>query len=71
MENSLEVFLEGEEFTHAKAVLRVEEGAEIVILDGSGKEYSAIVSKIEKHRLLAHITGVKAGERETKPQIYL
>ncbi|MDE6355711.1 MAG: 16S rRNA (uracil(1498)-N(3))-methyltransferase [Clostridia bacterium] len=71
MENSLEVFLEGEEFTHAKAVLRVEEGTEIVILDGSGKEYSAIVSKIEKHRLLAHITGVNAGEREPKTEIYL
>ncbi|MDE5729533.1 MAG: 16S rRNA (uracil(1498)-N(3))-methyltransferase, partial [Clostridia bacterium] len=43
----------------------------IVILVGMGNEYSAIVSKIEKHRLLAHITGVNAGEREPKAEIYL
>lgn len=65
------VYLEGEEFTHAKTVLRVEEGAEIVLLDGSGKEYSAIVSKIEKHRLTAHITGATVGEKEPKTEIYL
>lgn len=63
--------LEGEEFTHAKTVLRVEEGAEIVLLDGSGKEYSAIVAKIEKHRLTAHITGAICGDKEPKTQIYL
>lgn len=65
------VWLEGEEFVHARNVLRVEEGAEIVLLDGSGKEYSAIVAKIEKKRLLAHITGVIAGEREPRAEIYL
>lgn len=66
-----ETWLEGEEFVHAKTVLRVEEGAEIVLLDGSGKEYSAIVAKIEKRRLLAHITGETDGEREPKTEIYL
>lgn len=69
--DSTEVWIEGEEFTHAKTVLRVEEGAEIVLLDGSGKEYSAIVAKIEKRRLLAHITGSNDGEREPKTEIYL
>ena len=33
-------------------------------LDGSGKEFSAIVAKIEKHRLLAHITGAKVSDKE-------
>lgn len=66
-----EVFLEGEEFTHAKTVLRVEEGAEIVLLDGSGREFSAIVTKIEKHRLSAHITGVAESDKEPKTHIYL
>ena len=66
-----EVYLEGEEFVHAKTVLRVEEGTEIVLLDGSGKEYSAIVAKIEKHRLLAHITGAIVGEREPETPVYL
>lgn len=66
-----EVYLEGEEFIHAKNVLRIEEGTEIIILDGSGKEYSAIVTKIEKKRLSAHITGVNVGEREPNTEIYL
>ncbi len=63
--------LEGEEFIHAKAVLRVEEGSEIILLDGSGNEYSAIVVKVEKHRLSAHIMGVTEGDKEPKQQIYL
>ncbi len=71
LENVSETYLEGEEFIHAKTVLRVEEGSEIVLLDGSGKEYSAIVSKIEKHRLLAHITGVIQNNKEPREYIYL
>lgn len=66
-----EVYLEGEEFTHAKTVLRVEEGEEIVLLDNSGKEYSAIVQKIEKRRLLAHITGATVGDKEPEAPVYL
>lgn len=66
-----EVFIDGEEFVHAKTVLRVEAGTEIVLLDNSGKEYSAIVQKVEKHRLSAHITGVTVGDKEPKEQIYL
>ena len=66
-----EAYVEGDEFIHAKTVLRVEEGSEIVLLDGSGKEYTAIVTKVEKHRLSAHITGVTAGNREPSADIYL
>lgn len=65
------VYIEGDEFVHAKTVLRVEKGAEIILLDGSGKEYSAIVDDIEKRRLSAHITGATVGEKEPKTPIYL
>ncbi len=65
------VYLEGEEFIHAKTVLRVETGTEIVLLDGSGKEFSAIVADIEKKRLLAHITGVIDGDKEPATPVYL
>ena len=71
LNNVTQTYLEGEEFIHAKTVLRVEEGSEIVLLDGSGKEYSAIVAKIEKHRLLAHITGVIENDKEPREHIYL
>ena len=63
--------LDGDEFIHAKTVLRVTEGTEITLLSGDGKEYSAIVTKVGKCCLLAHITGVNRGEREPKEQIYL
>lgn len=63
--------LDGEEFVHAKTVLRVTEGTEITLLSNDGKEYSAIVTKVEKTRLSAHITGVNVGEREPSNKIYL
>lgn len=66
-----EAVIEGEEFVHAKTVLRVEIGDEIVLLDGGGKEYSAIVGKVEKHRLIAHVTGDSLCGKEPETQIYL
>ena len=43
-----ETVLSGEEFNHAKNVLRLFEGAEVTLFDGSGQEYSAIITKIGK-----------------------
>ncbi len=70
-EGQTEIVISGEEFTHAKTVLRVEEGTEITLLDGTGKEFSAIVAKIEKRQLLAHITGAITGDKEPATPIYL
>ena len=69
--DNTEVYLEGDEFVHAKTVLRVGEGSEITLLDNSGKEYSAIVAKVEKSRCLMHITGVSTSDKEAKTPIYL
>jgi 16S rRNA (uracil1498-N3)-methyltransferase len=66
-----EVELTGEEFVHAKTVQRVEEGSEIILLDGSGREYSAIVAVVSKKSLTAHITGAIESDREPKTPIYL
>lgn len=66
-----EIVIEGEEFVHAKAVLRVSEGTEITLLDNTKNEYSAIVAKVAKNCLTAHITGVNVGEREPNEKIYL
>lgn len=65
-----EAVLEGDEFVHAVSVLRVSEGDEIVLLC-DGKEYTAIVAKMEKRRLTAHITGSIENSREPKEKIYL
>ena len=69
--DEVEVSITGEEFVHARTVLRVVVGAEITLLDNSGKEYFAIVDKIEKTRLSAHITGAIEGDKEAKTPIYL
>ncbi|MGN0812344.1 MAG: RsmE family RNA methyltransferase [Candidatus Coproplasma sp.] len=66
-----EVTLDGEEFIHAKTVLRVGEGSEITLLDNTANEYTAIVTKVSKNALSAHITGVNRGEREPNTPIYL
>lgn len=66
-----ETTLSGDEFVHAKTVLRVETGDEIVLLDNSGKEYSAIVTSVGKRDLTANITGVTDGDKEPKTPIYL
>ncbi len=66
-----EAVLEGEEFVHAKTVLRVTVGDEIVLLDNSGSEYPAIVTEVGKRSLSAHITGANAGGREPVTPVYL
>ncbi len=66
-----ETELVGEEFNHARNVLRVEEGSEIVLLDNRGNEYAGIVSKVKKSSLSVHITGAFKGEKEPKKEIYL
>lgn len=63
--------LEGDEFVHAKTVQRVDIGSEIILLDGSGKEYGAIVTGIDKRSLSAHIVSVSVGDREPKEDMYL
>ena len=69
--DAAEVVLEGEEFVHAKTVLRIAVGDEIVLLDNSGSEYPAIVTEVGKRSLSAHITGANAGGREPHTPVYL
>ncbi len=66
-----ETLLEGEEFQHAKNVLRLQEGDEILLLDNSGKEYNAIVAKVDKRQILCNVMGYNEGERETKQKVRL
>ncbi len=63
--------LEGEEFEHAKNVLRIGVGAEVILLDNSGKEYTAIVSQVEKKRMLLHVVREEVGAREASTDVCL
>ena len=63
--------LSGEEFEHAKNVLRIGVGAEVILLNNSGKEYTAIVTAVEKKQMLLHIVREEVGEREPNTEICL
>ena len=66
-----EVVLSGEEYRHAKSVLRLRTGDEVTLLDGSGREYPAIVSSAEKGRLFLHVVGDRVSDAEPRAEIVL
>ena len=61
----------GEEFEHAKNVLRIGVGAEVILLDNSGKEYTAVVAQVEKKRMLLNVVREELGEREAATDVCL
>ncbi len=63
--------LTGEEFEHAKNVLRIGVGAEVILLDNSGKEYTAVVASVEKKRMLLNVVREEVGEREAATDVCL
>ncbi len=63
--------LSGEEFEHAKNVLRIGVGAEVVLLDNSGKEYTAVVTQVDKKKMLLHVVREEVGNREPKTEVCL
>ena len=63
--------LSGEEFEHAKNVLRIGVGAEVILLDNSGKEYTAIVAQVDKKKMLLNVVREEVGEREPKTDVCL
>ena len=63
--------LSGEEFEHAKNVLRLGAGDEVILLDNSGKEYTAVIAQVEKKRMLLNIVREEVGTREANVDVCL
>lgn len=63
--------LSDEEFEHAKNVLRLGVGDEIVLLDNSGKEYTGVIATQEKRSMTVNIIGEKQGDKEPKVKVAL
>lgn len=61
----------GEEFEHAKNVLRLGVGDEVVLLDNSGKEFTAVITLIEKKRMLLNVVREEVGNREAETDVFL
>ena len=65
------VQLLGEEFEHAKNVLRLGVGDEVILLDNSGKEYTAVITLVEKKQMSLHVVREELGTREAATEIVL
>ncbi len=61
----------GEEFEHAKNVLRLAVGDEVILLDNSGNEYTAVIAQVEKKRMLLNVVREEVGEREAAVDVRL
>ncbi len=61
----------GEEFEHAKNVLRLSSGDEVILLDNSGKEYTAVIAQVEKKSMTLNVVREELGEREAKTDVCL
>ena len=66
-----EICLNGEEFEHAKNVLRLGVGDEVILLDNSGYEYTAVIAKCEKKQMTLNLVRKELGEREAETEIAL
>lgn len=66
-----QAILSGDEFSHAKNVLRLGVGDELVLFDGGGKEYTAVVAVINKREMVCSVLGEKISDKEPKTQVRL
>ena len=66
-----EMTLSEEESRHARNVLRLAEGDEVTLFDGSGKEYSAIVTAVAKGGISVHVVRESPSGREPKTWVFL
>lgn len=68
---SSEVLLTGDEFRHAKNVLRLTEGSEVTLIDGTGMEYSAIVGKVGKGEMILNVIEERKSDRDPEAEVLL
>ena len=61
----------GEEFEHAKNVLRLGVGDEVILLDNSGVEYTAVISEVGKKQMLLNVIGKAVGDKEAAVDVAL
>lgn len=66
-----ETLLTGEAYAHAKNVLRLREGDEVVLFDGSGTEYAAIVKAAERGALRCTVTAGAPSQKECRTPVAL
>ena len=68
---SRETELTGDAYTHARSVLRLKEVDEVVLFDGSGREYTAIVNRVSKGSLLCGVLSERACDKDSRVPLCL
>ena len=63
--------LSGEEFEHARNVLRLGVGDEVEVLDNSGKRYVAVIASASKKEMLLNVLSVTDGDKEAATPVAL
>ena len=66
-----QTLLQGEEFEHAKNVLRLGVGDEVILLDNSGVEYTAVIAEVSKKQMLLNVIGKAIGDKEAAVDVAL
>ena len=66
-----QTLLQGEEFEHAKNVLRLGVGDEVILLDNSGVEYTAVIAEATKKQMLLNVIGKAIGDKEAAVDVAL
>lgn len=66
-----ETYLTGDEYSHAKNVLRLKEGDEVLLLDGSGREYDAVIAQVGKREMLLNVLGSNPSDKECSEDVRL
>lgn len=57
-------FVQGEEYRHMTGVLRFRVGYQLILCDGSGKDYYATVTSIDAHQAVCHVDHVEDNQCE-------
>ena len=61
----------GEELVHLERVLRLQAGAAIIVCDGSGREYQAVLREVGRELAVAQITAICQSKTEPRLRITL
>ena len=63
--------ISGEEFTHAIKILRKNVGDEIILCNGDGLEYRAVINKVQKDNFICQVVSKSISDTEPQVQVTL
>lgn len=65
------IIIEGDDVNHISKVLRLQTGDDIILCDGEGNDYYAVIKSMDKHKIGAIVTGREASRSEPDIDVIL